>query len=58
MNLWQLSPNSIRFGEGMVIIGVELNKDHTLTMYCEDDQLHLVNQALEKFIKEQNVPPK
>ena len=56
MNLWGESPNAIRFGAGMVIIDVELDKDHTLTMYCEDDQLHLVNAALEKFIKEENVP--
>ena len=54
MNLWGESPNAIRFGAGMVIIDVELDKDHTLTMYCETDQLHLVNAALEKFIKEEN----
>lgn len=54
MNIWSPSPLRTEYGDGMVVLDVELDKDHTLTLICEADQLHLVNTALIKLSKEEH----
>ena len=35
---WLPAPRKTEWGFGMVSADVEIDRDHTLTMYCEDDQ--------------------
>jgi hypothetical protein len=35
---WLQAPRKTEWGFGMVSADVEIDRDHTLTLYCEDDQ--------------------
>ena len=48
---WFKSPRRTDFGQGMVIADIALTKDHTLTIYCEEEVVDLVNELF-KDLKE------
>lgn len=48
---WGPAPIKIQYGDGMVIADIELDKDHTLTLVCEQEAQHLVRDALIKLLK-------
>ena len=52
--IWSETPSKIQFGFGMVITDIALDKDHTLTMYCEKECVAKVLPALIKLIKDEN----
>ena len=35
---WQQAPVKTRWGDGMVVASVAIDKDHTVCLYCERDQ--------------------
>jgi hypothetical protein len=35
---WSAAPDRTSWGHGMMVADVEIDKDHTLTLYCEADQ--------------------
>jgi hypothetical protein len=43
---WSESPEIIKFGPGIAIADVAIDKDYTLTMYCAADQAHRVPGVL------------
>lgn len=47
---WQDAPKRTQWGAGMKEALVELDKDHTLSFYAEDDALHLVPAALARLV--------
>jgi hypothetical protein len=47
---WQKAPVKTEWGNQMVVAEVEIDKDHTLTIYCERDQIHKVNASLTKLL--------
>jgi hypothetical protein len=40
---WSAAPDRTSWGHGMMVADVEIDKDHTLTLYCEADQVEKVN---------------
>ena len=40
---WSRAPRVAAWGEDMVVADIELDRDHTLTLYCEADQTAKVN---------------
>jgi hypothetical protein len=50
---WLPAPRKTEWGFGMVSADVEIDRDHTLTMYCEDDQTAKVDAMFRRvFCKE------
>ena len=48
MNLnWQQAPIKTEWGNQMVVALIEIDKDHTLSIYCERDQIEKVTKMLE-----------
>lgn len=43
---WQKAPIRTEWGSGMVVGLLEIDKDHTLQLYCEDDQVDKVEAML------------
>jgi hypothetical protein len=35
---WQQAPVKTQWGDGMVVASIAIDKDHTLSLYCERDQ--------------------
>lgn len=40
---WQPSPSKIQFGADMVIADIGIDKDHTLTIFCEEESKDVVS---------------
>jgi hypothetical protein len=50
---WLPAPRKTEWGFGMVSADVEIDRDHTLTLYCEDDQTAKVDAMFRRvFCKE------
>jgi len=47
---WQKAPMKTEWGNQMVVAEVEIDEDHTLSLYCERDQIHKVNASLTKLL--------
>ena len=47
---WQKAPVKTEWGSEMVVADVEIDADHTLSLYCERDQIHKVNASLVKLL--------
>ena len=45
---WQQAPVKTEWGDEMVVASVEIDKDHTLSLYCEQDQVEKVDALLNK----------
>ncbi len=43
---WSPAPRKTEWGFGMVCADVEIDRDHTLTLYCEEDQTAKVDAML------------
>ena len=43
---WQPAPQKIQFGPEMVIADIALDKDHTLTLFCEKEMISIVEALL------------
>jgi hypothetical protein len=54
---WENAPKRTQWGAGMKEALVELDKDHTLSLYAEDDALHLVPAALARLGPAPVAPP-
>lgn len=39
---WQQAPVKTQWGDEMVVASVAIDKDHTLDLYCEREQIHKV----------------
>ena len=51
---WLPAPRKTEWGFGMVSADVEIDRDHTLTLYCEDDQTAKVDAMFRRvFCKEE-----
>lgn len=48
---WQKAPIRTEWGKGMVIATIEIDKDHTLDLYCERDQIPYIIDALKKELE-------
>lgn len=48
---WQKAPRTTEWGEGMVISTIEIDKDHTLDLYCERDQIPFIIDALKRELE-------
>lgn len=48
---WTPAPKKISFGTGMSEALVEIDKDHTLTLYAETEVVHMVVAALQKALE-------
>lgn len=52
---WHKAPTTTHWGQMMVVGHVEIDRDHTLDLYCENDQIPFIMEALQEFItKEMN----
>jgi len=52
---WGPAPFRVEFGRmpnGMVMTDVAIDKDHTLTMYCEKEMIPFVIETLKKIVNE------
>jgi len=43
---WQQAPVKTQWGDDMVVASVAIDKDHTLSLYCERDQAPKVDAML------------
>lgn len=43
---WYPAPQKIEFGLDMVIAHIALDRDHTLTLYCEKEMIPVVEDLL------------
>lgn len=50
---WFDAPIKTQWGDDMVVSSVEIDKDHTLDLYCEGDMIPFVIEALQKLIKKE-----
>ena len=53
---WHKSPSKTEFGADIVIADSQIDKDHTLTMYCERDQIDKVPGALLRLLTQPAAP--
>ena len=44
---WFSAPTKTEWGQDMVCANIQIDKDHTLTMYCEQSQIHKVPNVIE-----------
>jgi hypothetical protein len=44
------APRKTEWGSMMVCADIEIDKDHTLTLYCEEEMIPKVRQALLKAL--------
>jgi len=49
------SPTKTEFGNGMVQTDIALSKDESLTMYCHQDALPLVEAGLRRALERRNI---
>lgn len=55
---WLPAPRKTEWGSGMVSADVEIDRDHTLTLYCEEDQMAKVDAMFRRvFCKEEQPEP-
>lgn len=43
---WTRAPTKTVWGDTMVVADIEIDADHTLSLYCEEDQVNEVNAML------------
>lgn len=48
---WTGAPNYVTFGANIVMSDFAIDKDHTLTFYCDQEVLDKVNKMLESVLE-------
>lgn len=51
MNIkWNTAPIRTEWGEGMMVADIALDRDSTVTLYCHNDDINKVKEALTKLV--------